>query len=228
MEGGISSFRLDPVESNQSIGAPSGVLSPEDIAWADSCLIKDELSENGWNSWNSLQAALFRIQGSEYKSSAVKWEDFSPLSREIGTSQILDARIDDVFMSDEAADNSSGDQLINENMDISGSRFNLKNVFLPTYNEKLRDWGTNDSDDLEFPSFVTEQSIGEIFKVWNLDVPAEEDEFIKQLNKAISESSLELTPPVSDDTELLKGLEDGSIDHIISGIADLTLNRISL
>lgn len=225
MEVDISSLCLNSVGSNQSTGVSSDVVSPQDVAWADSCLITDEISENGWKPWNYQQDALIMILGSKSDSSAAKLEDFSPYSREVGASQILDARTDDVLMSDEEAESFSGDQVVDDNTTISRSRFNLKNVFLPTYNEKLRDLGTKGFEDFKFRGLMTEESTGDIFKVWNLDVPAEEDEFDRQLNKAVSESFLEPTPSVSDDSECLKG---GYIDDIISGIADLSLNNLSM
>ncbi|CDO96992.1 unnamed protein product [Coffea canephora] len=225
MEVDISSLRLNSLESNQITTVHSDVVSPEDVAWADSCLIKDEISENGCNSH---QDTLITRLGSKSNSSTAIWEDISPYDTDMETSQILDARVDDISLSDLEAQNFSGDRLIDENNNISMSTFNLNNVFLPTYNEKLRDLGTKESEDFKFPGLVPEQLTGDIFKVWNLEMPTEEDEFVKQLKKAISESSLELTPPVSDEAERLKRLEDGDIDDIISGIADLSLNFFSI
>ncbi|KAL3515099.1 hypothetical protein ACH5RR_022001 [Cinchona calisaya] len=167
MEVDVSSLHLNSVESNQSASMPSDVVSPEDLDWADSCLIKDEISQNGWNTGNSHKDAVFMGLDSERDSSAAKWEEFSPSSKQLRTSQILDG-------------------------------------------------------------LVTEESTEDIFKVWNLDMPDEEDEFIMKLNKAISESSLDLTPPVSEDSKLLKDLEDGHIDDIISGLADLSLDHLSM
>lgn len=225
MEIDISSLRLNSVESNQITTVHSDMVSPEDVAWADSCLVKDEISENGCNPH---QDTLIMGLGSKSDSSAAIWEDISPYETKMGTSQILGARVDDISLFDEEAGNFSGDQLINENNNISMSTFNLNNVFLPTYNEKLRDLGTKESEVFKFPGLVTEHSTGDIFKVWNLEMPPEEDEFVKQLKKAISESSLELTPSGSDESKCLKGLEDENIDDIISGIADLSLNFISM
>ena len=65
-----------------------------------------------------------------------------------------------------------------------------------------------------------------IFRVWDLNIPAEEDDLIKQLNKAIAETetSFQSMPSAFDDSTAWKDLKDEPLDNLIAGIADLSLN----
>ncbi|KAJ6692780.1 hypothetical protein OIU79_014506 [Salix purpurea] len=80
--------------------------------------------------------------------------------------------------------------------------------------------------DLSFSGYDTEPSTEDIFKVWDLDIPDEEDELVKQLNKALSENPAQSTPP-SDDSGVLKDLKEESLDSLINSIADLSLDQHS-
>ncbi|KAL3644377.1 hypothetical protein CASFOL_012309 [Castilleja foliolosa] len=87
-----------------------------------------------------------------------------------------------------------------------------------------------DRDDVRNLSVELEQSKEDIFKIWDLEIPDEEDiGLIKQLNKALVESSLDPVLSVSDvdddDSKAWKQLEkDESLDDLITGIADLSLS----
>ena len=54
-----------------------------------------------------------------------------------------------------------------------------------------------------------------IFRVWDLDVPAEDGELVKQLNKALTESSIESVPSTLNDSGPWKDLEEESVDNLI-------------
>ena len=64
----------------------------------------------------------------------------------------------------------------------------------------------------------------DIFRVWDLDVPAEDGELVKQLNKALTESSIESIPSTLNDSGQWKDLEEESVDNLIAGISDLSLH----
>ncbi|XP_054812963.1 uncharacterized protein LOC129313682 isoform X2 [Prosopis cineraria] len=119
------------------------------------------------------------------------------------------------------------------------------NPFLPTYNEDLRVNETMDSAlNLDLLAHDMEQSSDDIFKIWDLNIPTEEDEFDKQLNKALATNSLRMTPSSlgdseqwkvsgqgsagylvsSDNSEQLNVLEQGPLDYVIEGFADMSLN----
>ncbi|CAI0439547.1 unnamed protein product [Linum tenue] len=67
----------------------------------------------------------------------------------------------------------------------------------------------------------------EIFKLWDLGIPADEeeedDELIKKLNKALSDSSIQSIAPVVDDSETMRDLKEGALDYLIAGIGDLSI-----
>ena len=54
-----------------------------------------------------------------------------------------------------------------------------------------------------------------IFRVWDLDVLAEDSELVKQLNKALTESSIESVPSTLNDSGPWKDLEEESVDNLI-------------
>ncbi|KAG8368177.1 hypothetical protein BUALT_Bualt15G0017900 [Buddleja alternifolia] len=207
------------------------MLSPEDVAWADSCLTKDPDSLD--SGWNSLKDALLQTLTVEHDSSAhekdnsvelAKTEIFSSTETDnIKNSNKTEARI---VTNGEGAEQNSDDNSNHENTDDFWSKHSMENVFLPTYNEESRDIGALDPEmDFVFQEFELEQSTEDIFKIWDLDIPPEEDDLIKQLNKALAENSSESTTPVPDDSsKAWKGLKDVSLGDLISGMADLSLS----
>lgn len=101
------------------------------------------------------------------------------------------------------------------------------NIFLPTYDESLRGIVTSDP---EMDSYVPVNE-DEIFKVWDLDVPAMEydDGFVKELKKALAESCVDtMVPPESAPTVEDRVNHRESMDGLVSAIAGLSLNRESM
>ncbi|GMH23597.1 hypothetical protein Nepgr_025440 [Nepenthes gracilis] len=95
----------------------------------------------------------------------------------------------------------------------------LMNAFQPNYNDEMP--GTETSDlglDMGLSFYELELSSDQIFKVWDLGISDEEDDFTKQLNKALSESSSQTVRATS---------EDESLDGLIAGISDLSLSQNS-
>lgn len=108
------------------------------------------------------------------------------------------------------------------------STHKMEDVFLPTYDENLKDLGISDPDvDFVFQEFQLEQSTEDIFKIWEFDIPSEDDDLTEQLNKALGEISLETTTSVSDDSEAMKGLQGEALNDLIYGIGNLTLGPVS-
>ncbi|XP_019157433.1 PREDICTED: uncharacterized protein LOC109154002 [Ipomoea nil] len=120
---------------------------------------------------------------------------------------------DQILLSNEQEGNIFDSQQINESANTFSSKFDSENVFLPTYNENQRIFVTDDPEkDSNFPAFLEDLPAENIFKVWEFDIPDEEDELIGQVKKAIAQRSLE------------QGANDQSLDDIISGIADMSLS----
>ncbi|KAK6136695.1 hypothetical protein DH2020_029523 [Rehmannia glutinosa] len=209
----------------------SGImLSPEDVAWADSCLSKDpDMLDSGWN---SLKDALLETLSTQNHSSPYdtdnstegsKTEIFSKV--DTGDVPSLDKTTVNITANSVGAEELNRDGgLNNANTDDFWSSHKIEDVFLPTYNENLRDLGVSEPEvDLVFQASDLEQSTNDIFKVWDLDIPPEEDDdLIKQLDKALSENPKN---SVSDESKAWRGLQDDeSLDDLISGIADLALS----
>ncbi|KAJ6346091.1 hypothetical protein OIU78_008680 [Salix suchowensis] len=176
VEGSISSILVDSLESNKNGDA----LSPEDVAWVDSCLVNDrEISDGDWSSLKDVLVEILSLQPESHDSS------------EPGTDDL--PRAADVLMlpSDEAV--------------------NLQSSVVTDY---------------EVEDMIRSHQLRISLKVWDLDIPDEEDELVKQLNKALSENPAQSTPP-SDDSGVLKDLKEESLDSLINSIADLSLDQHS-
>ncbi|XP_028105377.1 uncharacterized protein LOC114304332 isoform X2 [Camellia sinensis] len=201
MGGAGCSFFLDSVESKQGGDA----LSPEDVAWADSCLIKDsEISDAGSDGFTG---------GTDFESLPSIEEAQTPphLGRTVDNDDDNDD--DDDVLHNEVEENSD-DYIVLNKVDKLKSRTKLGNPFLPNYSEDVKEIENTDLGlDLGFPVFERESLGADIFRVWDLDIPDEEDgELVKQLNKALVESSVRSMP---------------SLDDLIAGISDLSLNQYS-
>ncbi|XP_073156465.1 uncharacterized protein [Henckelia pumila] len=226
-EPSVSSSGLNSVDFGQS----GTVHSPEDVAWADSCLTKDpDALENGWN---SLRCALFETSVSQPDSSSHETDNF-PVSDKMdvisssertGDAKNLEKATIDVASNGKASEPSSSDSSNSENTDGFWSRHNLDDVFLPTYNENLRDLGTSDAEvDMVLQTLKLDQPTDDIFKIWDLDIQPEEDDLIKQLNAALAGSSLEPNPSVSDEFKAWKSLKDAPLEDLIYRINELSLS----
>ncbi|PIM98880.1 hypothetical protein CDL12_28636 [Handroanthus impetiginosus] len=221
-EGSASSLDLESIELRHD----EAVLSPEDVAWADSCFIKDpDISGSGWDSLRYALLETFSVQDhSSPNKSNNSLEHASmeiPSSEDANDIRISDEPVDSIAATTEEAEPNNDNPLNQEKTDDFWSSHRMEDIFLPTYNESLRNLGLSESElDFVFEEVELEQSTEDIFKIWDLDIPPEEDELIKQLNKALTESSLKRS-------EDWKGLQDESLDDLISGIAELALGADS-
>ncbi|XP_031271711.1 uncharacterized protein LOC116130101 [Pistacia vera] len=247
MEGSISSLIVESLQSNQS----GDVLSPEDLAWVDSCLIKDaEVSDS---SWNALKDALLEIVSSEPVSISYSaaGSGGSPRetdimihtpSKEAETAKFPVTNDNDGVVPILVDSETNSDSYpIKQNNGISlspvfqgddATETFVGDPFLPSYKEgrEIYKDGKRESEtigsglDLD-PSAVELEPLSEdIFKVWDLGVSAEEEELFTQLNKALSENTFQSTSSAFDDSGSWKDLKDDSLDNLIAGIADLSLN----
>ncbi|XP_057788487.1 uncharacterized protein LOC131005501 [Salvia miltiorrhiza] len=97
------------------------------------------------------------------------------------------------------------------------SKHKMEDIFLPTYDEKLKDLRLSDPEvDFVFQESKSEQSTDDIFKIWDLDGTPEENDLVNQLNRALAGNP---APPFLDDSGA------GSVDDLVSGIADLSLSQ---
>ncbi|KAH8510640.1 hypothetical protein H0E87_008254 [Populus deltoides] len=213
VQGSISSVLVDSLESNENGDA----LSPEDVAWVDSCLVKDpEISDGDWSSLKDVLLEILSLQPESHDSSEPGNDD---LPR--GTDILM-------HLSNEA-ENLQSRVVTDDEGDLSET--SLEHAFSPNYKE--------DDDpkmclpvgsglDMGFTASDIEPSTKDIFKVnLGFGIPDEEDELIKQLNKALAENPVQSTPSSSDDSGARKDLKEESLDTLIHGIADLSLDQHS-
>lgn len=209
------------------------VSSAEDTAWIDSCLVNDPETFNG--NWDLLKDALLDILSPQPES-------FNSASGSDGFSEGTDL---EKLMSNDKAEteqfqgNTENDLLLtNEEgkADGSGLPRNLKentlqsiafegNPFLPTYTEGKEDQDTESELGFGSSTFEMEPLSEDIFKVWDLGIPAEEGELDKQLKQALTGSSQELISSTSNASGQWEDLEEETLDNMIASMADLSLNK---
>lgn len=208
---------------NSAVSRQNDVLSSEDLAWVDSCLNKEDydISESDWIPLRdalldiiSSQSQSFDIDGGEDIETLPDCDKSSiELNQESSTSDAERLRnpysahpVNPLSLAAETSDD--------EILDIKNSG---TFPFLPTYNEDLKQ---NESFDLGFnldsATYEIQHASENIFKIWDFDIPSEEGELVKQLKKALSENSFPTAPNFG---------KESSVDDLITGIADLSLNK---
>lgn len=212
---------LDPVGS---LPNRDDVLSLEDKAWADSCFVGD--SEISGSDWDLFKNALQENGTSHWVHLPVSKVHY-PIS-EIDYSALPNVRrTDDNASSDddeEKEEDSDGDTILDKIVKSKSKKTNSVYPFRPNYNEHLQESENSDLGlDLKFFDFTADTLAEDIFKVWDLDILAEEEDgfLTKQL---IPKSPVEKLPATSNDLNAWMDLNDGSLDDLIYGISDLSLN----
>ncbi|KAK7317795.1 hypothetical protein RJT34_02329 [Clitoria ternatea] len=234
----VSSVILDSIVSQQN-----EVLSPDDLAWVDSCFNKD--SEISNIDWIPLKNALLDIISSQSHSFSISGGDDKEipsysissksttleLNQQSSTSGVKHLskppttyNVNPLSMADET----STDEIPDDEKTGTLPSFTFQgNPFLPTYKEDLKNNETIDFGfNLDSSTNETEHLAENIFKIWDLDIPSEEGELVKQLDKALSENSSQSVSSSFDDSLKRKDMKDGSLDDLIAGIADLSLNNV--
>ncbi|KAJ9549255.1 hypothetical protein OSB04_021798 [Centaurea solstitialis] len=196
-DNGATSLVLKNVKAKQK--QDQDTLSAEDLAWADSCLIEDpEMSETNMD---SIKEALLDILGILGPSTN---EQDNP--KDVTSPQNFPAVVEEG--TSETADSSMDEHPEDEIPDMLSP---LKQPFLPNYNDEMMNVQYSDSDDdvvgFTFSDSVTEPPSGDIFKVWDLDIPVEEDGLVKELKEALS----------SDAATGMKGVKRETLDSLVEG-----------
>ncbi|KAL5713575.1 hypothetical protein ACHQM5_015638 [Ranunculus cassubicifolius] len=205
-EGFVSSIVSDEHSHTDNL------LSPEDAAWVDSCLVKDtKLSDNTWDTMKGVLLDIITPETPPDHSSSVAEDDPSMegTSTDILMSEVP-GPVDENYFTVSDKDNSGFAQgfLLSDKL---------------KYRERNKGKKVEDEPEVS-PADETELSHDDIFKVWDLNTPLEDEvELVKQLEKAIEES-LPTTKPLDNDDSI--GLDLGALDSIISGLADLSLHPL--
>ncbi|XP_077246448.1 uncharacterized protein LOC143886384 [Tasmannia lanceolata] len=169
-------------------------LSPEDTAWVDSCLVKDPALST--DNWSALQDALLDILSSHtiYEpSSTVELNEIPEENDEyVPTSYESETR---------------------------QVRYCLRDDVLPNCLD-LEENGDDHTAELAIGSSENAE-LENIFRVWDLDVTFEEDGLVKQLKKALSESSRRVLPSTPSDT--VDTFDEQNFGDLVASMADLSL-----
>lgn len=223
MENSIPSLIKDSLDSIQK----GKVGSPEDIAWVDSCLIKEsDISDDNWDSLKAAVVEILNFQPESLSSSSLVSNGLhgETDSEILPSSEETEPKC---FSIREELETTDDDIPIRENANDLQSFTFEGNPFFPGYKDDLEvtenlelgvDMGSWASD--------IEPSTEDIFRVWNLEVPVEEDDFVKQLNNALEDGLPQSLPSSFPDSDVWKNLEETSVDDLVAGIADLSLNQI--
>ncbi|OIW08258.1 hypothetical protein TanjilG_15219 [Lupinus angustifolius] len=220
----VSSFLLNSIYSRQA-----EVLSPEDLAWADSCLIED--SSFSETDWVPLKDALLEVISSQPQPFSTDREDIEILQEKIESVNLGLNQESSTHDSSEASSTYNFNPIsvavqMSDDENPEPSLTFMGNPFLPTYNEDLKENDTIDVGlDLDSSTYELEHASESIFKIWDLNIPTEEDDLVKQLDKVLSENSFESVSSSFDDSGKWKELKEVSVDDLIAGIADLSLKR---
>ncbi|CAN1256061.1 hypothetical protein LINPERPRIM_LOCUS9192 [Linum perenne] len=193
------------------------ILSKEemDALSSISYLVQDPETFDG--DWNSMREAVERILSLRPSSRAPS--QTNDLLKERNTFRLLDnggttqsSAFDETTMNGNAFEPGMED--------VNNHRV-LKDGHLPA--------DTNSSSTQEAEQQQQQPATSEIFKIWDLCIPdeeEEEDEFIKQLNKALSGSSVRSSTS-NNDSAAWKDIKEGALDHLINGIGDLSIQHDS-
>lgn len=221
---------------SSSFSQQNEVLSAEDLAWADSCIIKD--SDVPVGDWIPLRDALLEIISSQSQSFSNDIGEDVEILPDIEESNTKTIRLEpnqESSTSDEehlsrpsSSHNVNPIRMVAETStdEIPDIESYHRSPFLPTYNEELNQNENIDSGlVLDSSAFEMENTSENLFKIWDWDIPSEEGELAEQLDKALTENTFQAGPSSVDDSGKLGDLKEGSLDDLIAGIADLSLNK---
>ncbi|KAJ0693130.1 hypothetical protein HanPI659440_Chr15g0593671 [Helianthus annuus] len=197
---------------NNNLNSLYTTLSAEDLAWADSCLIEDpDISETNMD---SLKEALLQILDQHSETHSTSANEHGNNSNDK-----IDPENSHFVLEEEVTSHAAGKSV---DQDVEQESYDAvsilkKQPFLPNFHDEMMNMQYSDDvdDDAGFlvSEFVTEPLPDEdIFKVWDLDIPVEEDELVKELKEALSS-----------DADKAKGLKTESVDRLVESIADLSI-----
>lgn len=242
MVGSSSSFTV----GSQVPDEKREVLSPEDVAWVDSCLIKEyDISESNWSSMKDALLEALNSQ-SESHNSSEPLSDELPTETDVKMRTLKDQSEADRFLAMEEeteeiprspfdllhikkeAESSSENFPTEDVNDLQSLSF-VGNPFLPSYIKGLNETQTNASgSELGLPVDEIKPLTDDIFRVWDLNIPTEENELGKQLNKILEDNDLQSKPSAAfANSGAADDLKEESLEDIIEAIANISLGKDS-
>ncbi|KAK9108957.1 hypothetical protein Sjap_017017 [Stephania japonica] len=234
------------VASSRQDNQNESILSSEEIAWVDSCFVKEaELSDGDWNVLKEALLDIISSSSSEpAQSSHVTTAESSDFARGADDNGITEMEI-----GDEAPAQVTGgtdEDLVGASSEVRITEY-LKNIIENGENDQfaestvrgqlhnyLRNEKPNfrESDvDADGSSSLGVSNEGDflsesIFRVWDLETSlGEEDDDVKLLENALAESSSTDLPSMYDYAP--HDTEKENLDNLIAYMADLSLNSFT-
>ncbi|RLN07498.1 uncharacterized protein C2845_PM11G03880 [Panicum miliaceum] len=219
---------LEAIKSNAKAVEPS----PEEAAWADSCFVQtSELSEDDWGAMrNALLDALEKPMESPFDTSEAV-DDHGIHSISEARPHSLNAETvpqHDVHM--EQIDNIDDDKDSSQACEVADV---IRGV--DDHGKQMDGYAVKPEDDNELASpegLEQTESTDSIFKVWDLELSFSDDEddeleLIKDLKKLLKEngSPPETVYPISPPDDVAKPLDQISIDELVAGLSDLSIQQ---
>ncbi|TVU30117.1 hypothetical protein EJB05_21724, partial [Eragrostis curvula] len=213
---------LEAIKSNEK----AVELSPEEAAWADSCFVKaSELSDDDWGAMrNALLDALGKPVESPNDQEGIHAISEGELHT-LHAENVLEH--EDVHM--EQRNNNDEDKDSTEAREIADVIRGADERGLQMDNHATK---PEDGDEMISSEVLEEtESRDSIFKVWDLQLsPSDDDgelELIKDLNKLLKDKEISpeavYPPPSSDDA--MKPLSQISMDELVAGLSDLSIQQ---
>ncbi|KGN43174.1 uncharacterized protein LOC101213547 [Cucumis sativus] len=246
VEGSISSHLDSGPESKEQVDG----LTPEDIAWVDSCLIKEvpDISDGNWNDIKDALLEIIDLYPQGFESSLALSDNVPGASNgDIDVDMLPSNNVKELTFSSRDSDDlmnetrmvpedhpmndtgiaSEDPQMHHDDIDTSLPFTLVKNPFLPTYKEEVEGNDENNQAGIghELSEIGSDSPINNIFHVWDLNFPPVEDELVEQLNKALTENSVELVPSMDSNLGVSKDLKEDLLDDLINSISDLSLEQ---
>ena len=183
----------------------------EYLAWVNSCPVTDtEILEGNWTSFKDVFVEIIGDQPESLDSSETGSDDFAG-----GTEIKIITSIEEAEAAKYSGRTDGDHIVIPINGDTETNTNDLptkrRTCILPTYNEDEQKREAFDLGlQLSLSADKTNSSTVDIFRVWDMDVPAEENDLIKQSNKTIAETetSFQSMPSAFDDSTAGKDLKD--------------------
>ncbi|KAJ8624667.1 hypothetical protein MRB53_033197 [Persea americana] len=194
--------------ASEVLNQKEDAISPEDLAWVESCLVKD--LGHADDNWDDMKDALWNIISSQepspfdvsYKTLEIT-NDYVQINDESAMTPLGD------FMQDSLSPNHAP---VKENRDDESDMAGLFGQHL-SYNFINSDESEDGEAKMDAVTIVDTESLESIFKVWDLGTQFEVDELAEQFTTALAAKS-----SVGND------LHGAALDDLLTGIADLSLH----
>ncbi|KAL8129242.1 hypothetical protein V2J09_018397, partial [Rumex salicifolius] len=248
-EGSSNSSHKESINSSNIDSAPSA----DDLAWADSCLMKfTEASDSDWSSFTESLLEILNVPTDPVSLMAADIDNNDHMelgdNHTFSSGQSVEAALS--MMTDDHSDEGEGSIQEEEDNDIDvrigrkkkkwlkGKNL-IEDALLPDHSEFAKVEDSNLGFDLGSSSFEPETSSDSIFKIWDLGVSDEQDtssdSVFKVWDLGVSDEQDEFTnalgsvlgEPKSGAADGCQDLAVEQLDHVIAGMSGLSLGQSS-